>query len=103
MPFSVQQTNATSRLLAALETLRDAVYEVAEQKERAAMLSVPPDTVDNYPPVVNGSTNNELNHLDRAKLNRAHLVVDLLQAWLRADNAGINNRKPLDVIVEALR
>jgi hypothetical protein len=96
MPFSVQQTNATTRLLAALETLRAAVYDAAEQKERAALLSIPP--AGDFPPL------GELSHLDdRAKLVRAHAAVDLLQAWLRADNGGLNSRKPLDVIVEALR
>lgn len=100
MPATIQQQNATSRLLAAAEALRDAVYECAEQKERAALIGLP---IEDSPPT-NYPMPGDLNHIDqRVKLSRLHSVVDLLGVWLRADNAALNNRKPLDAIVEALR
>lgn len=100
MPATVQQQNATTRLLTAIEAVRDAFYEAAEQKERAALIGIP---VEDNPPT-NYPMPGDLSHIDqRAKLTRLHAVVDLLGTWLRTDNPGINNRKPLDVIVEALR
>ena len=95
MPFSTQQTNATSRLLIALEKLRDAYWACQEAQSRATLIGIPP-AIDFPAP-------GDLDHLARGRLVDAHAVVGALVTWMNTNNATTSNKKPLDVIVESLR
>jgi len=101
--FSTQQTNSTSRLIAALTALKDAYYQCLEDKDAAALIGIPADA-----DFVNGVGPGELDHVTRQRLRYGHLVVDALKTWMTTaidmDGAGgLGPKVPLDVMVELIR
>lgn len=99
MPFSNQQANYTSRLIARLEAVKDAYYEACEAKDGAALIGIPADADFPAP----GS----LDHVTRIRLRYAHLVVEAMKLWMTTaidmDGAGgLGPKAPLDAIVEVI-
>lgn len=95
MPFSTQQTNATTRLLTALDQLREAIWECREEQSRAVLIGLP--AAGDFP------APGDLDHLTRPRLANAHELVNVLTTWMDTANPSLSNRKPMDVIVEVLR
>lgn len=106
MPFSTQQTNATSALLDRLLRLKNAYYDAVEANDSLKLLGIPP--VGDFPPVVNGNGGNALGHLlVRGQLLNASKFVDKLTVWLNTpidldDQPGSADKRPLDGLVESL-
>lgn len=100
MPFNVQQVNATTRLVNALETLKRAYYDAVEIKDAAALIGVP--AAGDFP------APGDLDHITRERLLNAHGVVDALKTFMATavdlnGPAGGPNKSPLDAIVEVIR
>lgn len=98
MAFTVQQTNATTRLITALTAVKDAYYQALEDKDAAALIGIP--GVSDFP------APGDLDHVTRARLQNAHGVVDALKTFLTTPvplAGGNPNKSPLDAIVEVIR
>jgi hypothetical protein len=98
MAFTTQQLNATTRLLTALNALKDAYYECLEMKDGAALIGIPQQADFPAP--------GDLDHVTRTRLQNAHGVVDKFKDWLLTPIelfASNPTKAPLDAIVEALR
>lgn len=96
MPFKTQEVNATTKLLTALDALREAFWQCVAERDRAKKIGVPADANQNYPPP------GDLDHLTFAKLTAAQVTVDALQTWMDTTHATVG-KKPMDALVEALR
>jgi hypothetical protein len=98
--FTVQQTNRTTELIAALKAVKDAYYNALEVKDAANLIGIPADADFPAP--------GDIDHVTRNRLRYAHLVVDAFKAWMTTaidmDGAGgLGAKVPLDAIVEMLR
>lgn len=100
MPFSTQQANAASRLLAVVKAIHDSVYDLQKARDAALLIGIPQQADFPAP--------GDLDHLTRQRLQNAVGFADAFKAWLTTPidldgNAATPAKAPLDAIVEAIR
>lgn len=98
MAFTAQQSNATSRLVKALTDLKDAYYQLKEDRDAMSLIGIPPD--DGFP------APGDLDHVTRQRLRNAVGLVALLETHMTTSvvlSAGLPAKSPLDAIVEVIR
>lgn len=98
MAFTDQQSNRTTRLITALRDLKDAYYQLKEDRDEMLLIGIP-GAADFPAP-------GDLNHVTRSRLQNAAGLVALLETHMTTPAvlaAGNNAKSPLDAIIEILR